>query len=246
MQTIDVVFNGLFTSQCVVIGLQSTGEARTLEALEEGGGELNDFVSTAKYVFGHGNLFSMTQSWETPRYLILMCFYSCRGVLQSLIEKHFPAPDRQKLYSLLGIDLPSKKAASSSDTAAQLEQKGKKRKGMESRSANVKSCNYNVTFDNFLLSGTLLTFLAPESKKQQKKKPRKHGGLSGTSSEESQSEESDKESSKDCDSDDSFKSVSSADEDDDFNPFRDESDDDEEDGKIISQVLKKTEEKEQP
>lgn len=35
-------------SQCVVIGLQSTGEARTLEALEEGGGELNDFVSTAK------------------------------------------------------------------------------------------------------------------------------------------------------------------------------------------------------
>ena len=33
-----------------MIGLQSTGEARTLEALEEGGGELNDFVSTAKYV----------------------------------------------------------------------------------------------------------------------------------------------------------------------------------------------------
>uniref|UniRef100_A0A3Q1HQ51 Protein strawberry notch homolog 1 n=1 Tax=Anabas testudineus TaxID=64144 RepID=A0A3Q1HQ51_ANATE len=65
--------------KCVVIGLQSTGEARTLEALEEGGGELNDFVSTAK------------------------------GVLQSLIEKHFPAPDRQKLYSLLGIDLSAKK-----------------------------------------------------------------------------------------------------------------------------------------
>lgn len=34
--------------QCVVIGLQSTGEARTLEQLEEQGGELNDFVSTAK------------------------------------------------------------------------------------------------------------------------------------------------------------------------------------------------------
>uniref|UniRef100_A0A8C5LUG7 Protein strawberry notch homolog 1 n=1 Tax=Leptobrachium leishanense TaxID=445787 RepID=A0A8C5LUG7_9ANUR len=61
--------------KCVVIGLQSTGEARTLEALEEGGGELNDFVSTAK------------------------------GVLQSLIEKHFPAPDRKKLFSLLGIDI---------------------------------------------------------------------------------------------------------------------------------------------
>uniref|UniRef100_A0A8C4TFV8 Protein strawberry notch homolog 1 n=1 Tax=Erpetoichthys calabaricus TaxID=27687 RepID=A0A8C4TFV8_ERPCA len=68
--------------KCVVIGLQSTGEARTLEALEEGGGELNDFVSTAK------------------------------GVMQSLIEKHFPAPDRQKLFSLLGIDLSSKKTPS--------------------------------------------------------------------------------------------------------------------------------------
>ena len=33
-----------------MIGLQSTGEARTLEQLEEMGGELNDFVSTAKYV----------------------------------------------------------------------------------------------------------------------------------------------------------------------------------------------------
>lgn len=147
--------------KCVVIGLQSTGEARTLEALEEGGGELNDFVSTAK------------------------------GVLQSLIEKHFPAPDRQKLYSLLGIDLSAKKTPSPSDTAVEQEQKGKKRKGSE-------------------------------VKKQQKKRPRKHGGLSGTSSDESQSEESDR----DCDSDDSFKSVSSADEDDDFNPFREESDDD--------------------
>ncbi|XP_008296810.1 protein strawberry notch homolog 1 isoform X1 [Stegastes partitus] len=87
--------------KCVVIGLQSTGEARTLEALEEGGGELNDFVSTAK------------------------------GVLQSLIEKHFPAPDRQKLYSLLGIDLSAKKTPSPSDTAAETNQKGKKRKGSE-------------------------------------------------------------------------------------------------------------------
>uniref|UniRef100_A0A673ZJE8 Protein strawberry notch homolog 1 n=1 Tax=Salmo trutta TaxID=8032 RepID=A0A673ZJE8_SALTR len=83
--------------KCVVIGLQSTGEARTLEALEEGGGELNDFVSTAK------------------------------GVLQSLVEKHFPAPDRGKLFSLLGIDLPAMKTPFPSEAAA--EQKGKKRKG---------------------------------------------------------------------------------------------------------------------
>ncbi|CAN8016820.1 unnamed protein product [Ixodes persulcatus] len=60
--------------KCVVIGLQSTGEARTLEQLEEQGGELSDFVSTAK------------------------------GVLQTLIEKHFPAPNRKKTLKLLGLD----------------------------------------------------------------------------------------------------------------------------------------------
>ncbi|XP_008323825.1 protein strawberry notch homolog 1 [Cynoglossus semilaevis] len=169
--------------KCVVIGLQSTGEARTLEALEEGGGELNDFVSTAK------------------------------GVLQSLIEKHFPAPDRQKLYSLLGIDLSAKKTPSPSEPGVQHQQKGKKRKGTE-------------------------------VKKQQKKRPRKHGGLSGSSSEESQSEDSDRESGKDGDSDDSLKSVSSADEDDDFNPFRDESDDDDEDDPwLIRKEPKKGKEK---
>lgn len=38
------------SNKCVVIGLQSTGEARTLEALDDAGGELTDFVSTAKFV----------------------------------------------------------------------------------------------------------------------------------------------------------------------------------------------------
>ncbi|XP_075754664.1 protein strawberry notch homolog 1 isoform X1 [Pelodiscus sinensis] len=87
--------------KCVVIGLQSTGEARTLEALEEGGGELNDFVSTAK------------------------------GVLQSLIEKHFPAPDRKKLFSLLGIDLTAQSNNNSPRDSPCKENKMKKRKGEE-------------------------------------------------------------------------------------------------------------------
>ncbi|XP_075218729.1 protein strawberry notch isoform X1 [Lycorma delicatula] len=65
--------------KCVVIGLQSTGEARTLEQLERDDGELSDFVSTAK------------------------------GVLQTLVEKHFPAPDRSRIQRLLGLDPPSKK-----------------------------------------------------------------------------------------------------------------------------------------
>ncbi|NXP21042.1 SBNO1 protein, partial [Scytalopus superciliaris] len=87
--------------KCVVIGLQSTGEARTLEALEEGGGELNDFVSTAK------------------------------GVFQSLIEKHFPAPDRKKLFSLLGIDLTAQSNNNSPRDSPCKESKIKKRKGEE-------------------------------------------------------------------------------------------------------------------
>ncbi|XP_044131632.1 protein strawberry notch homolog 1 isoform X1 [Bufo gargarizans] len=87
--------------KCVVIGLQSTGEARTLEALEEGGGELNDFVSTAK------------------------------GVLQSLIEKHFPAPDRKKLFSLLGIDLTAQSNNNSPRESPSKDSKTKKRKGEE-------------------------------------------------------------------------------------------------------------------
>ncbi|XP_067015400.2 protein strawberry notch isoform X2 [Anabrus simplex] len=64
--------------KCVVIGLQSTGEARTLEQLERDDGELSDFVSTAK------------------------------GVLQTLVEKHFPAPDRNRIHRLLGLDIPKK------------------------------------------------------------------------------------------------------------------------------------------
>uniref|UniRef100_A0A452H5E3 Protein strawberry notch homolog 1 n=1 Tax=Gopherus agassizii TaxID=38772 RepID=A0A452H5E3_9SAUR len=89
--------------KCVVIGLQSTGEARTLEALEEGGGELNDFVSTAK------------------------------GVLQSLIEKHFPAPDRKKLFSLLGIDLT---AQSNNNSPRDKTKKARKTSGLAGSSSD--------------------------------------------------------------------------------------------------------------
>lgn len=158
-------------------------------------------------------------------------FFTRRGVLQALVEKHFPAPDRQKLYSLLGIDLSAKKTPSPhDDTAAKTEQKGKKRKGHRSLTLVPNRCKA-VNWPFLTLWLVFLTLSGTDVKKQQKKKPRKHGGLSGTSSDESLGEDSDKESDKE--SDDSFKSVSSADEDDDFNPFRDESDDDEEDGKNL-------------
>lgn len=58
-RVVDLAQKALKNKKCVVIGLQSTGEARTIEQLDEFG-EINDFISTA------------------------------RGVLQNLVEKHFP------------------------------------------------------------------------------------------------------------------------------------------------------------
>lgn len=40
--------NAIADEKCVVIGLQSTGEARTLEEVDNQGGKLTDFISTAK------------------------------------------------------------------------------------------------------------------------------------------------------------------------------------------------------
>lgn len=61
---VDIANEALKNGKCVVIGLQSTGEAKTLEALDMNDGDINEFVSTAKATF------------------------------ESLIENHFPAPGR--------------------------------------------------------------------------------------------------------------------------------------------------------
>ncbi|XP_037935449.1 protein strawberry notch isoform X2 [Teleopsis dalmanni] len=114
--------------KCVVIGLQSTGEARTLEQLERDDGELNDFVSTAK------------------------------GVFQSLVEKHFPAPDRNRINRILGLNTTddrkltiqaiidevknkSKNEASSSNI-------GNKRKAVRSDSSDIKKSRNNSWEDS--------------------------------------------------------------------------------------------------
>ncbi|EDW37031.1 GL26016 [Drosophila persimilis] len=55
----------------VVIGLQSTGETRTLEHLERNNGKLTSFVSTSKMI------------------------------IQSFVEKHFPAPKREAFIELV-------------------------------------------------------------------------------------------------------------------------------------------------
>ncbi|EDV95999.1 GH16004 [Drosophila grimshawi] len=57
--------------KAVVIGLQSTGESRTLEHLELYQGELTGFVSTSKMI------------------------------IKSFVEKYFPAPTRESFYKLL-------------------------------------------------------------------------------------------------------------------------------------------------
>lgn len=75
---VSVAREAVKCGKCVVIGLQSTGEARTLDQIEKDDGELSDFVSTAK------------------------------GVLQSVVEKHFPAPDRSRILRLLGLSPPRK------------------------------------------------------------------------------------------------------------------------------------------
>jgi len=47
-EAIRLTKKALEDGKCVVIGLQSTGEARTLEQLERNDGDLSGFVSTAK------------------------------------------------------------------------------------------------------------------------------------------------------------------------------------------------------
>ena len=46
--TVALVREAVKHGKCVVIGVQSTGEAGTVDQLEKCGGELDEFVSTAK------------------------------------------------------------------------------------------------------------------------------------------------------------------------------------------------------
>ncbi|KTF80688.1 hypothetical protein cypCar_00037384, partial [Cyprinus carpio] len=65
---VEIAYTELQQGKCIVIGLQSTGEARTREVLDENDGHLDRFVSAAE------------------------------GVFQSLVQKHFPTqkPKREK------------------------------------------------------------------------------------------------------------------------------------------------------
>eukprot|EP00092_Neocalanus_flemingeri_P007898 GFUD01008524.1.p1 GENE.GFUD01008524.1~~GFUD01008524.1.p1 ORF type:complete len:1137 (+),score=338.24 GFUD01008524.1:191-3601(+) len=107
--------------KCIVIGLQSTGEARTLEQVEREE-ELSDFVSTSK------------------------------GVLQSLVEKHFPAPDRGKITKILGI---GKQSTILDELGISTEKNGKKKgetpvlgKRNKRQAATTASKKVKIDYDN--------------------------------------------------------------------------------------------------
>jgi uncharacterized membrane protein len=51
--TAQVARQAVADGMCVVIGLQSTGEANTKSALDEAGAELDDFVSAPKVIMQH-------------------------------------------------------------------------------------------------------------------------------------------------------------------------------------------------
>lgn len=117
-----------------MIGLQSTGEARTLEQLERDEGELTDFVSTAK------------------------------GVFQTLVEKHFPAPDRNRIHRLLGLELPSNsKKTTSNGTEEANSSSGKRKPG-----------NLVSKFRNFVKIHLKTVCSATSGSKRQQKKQMVH------------------------------------------------------------------------
>ncbi|CAH8532378.1 unnamed protein product [Schistosoma bovis] len=83
---VEIAKTAVDEGKCVVIGLQSTGEAKTLEQVEEYGLDLGEFVSTAK------------------------------GVFQCLVEKYFPTPTNVDNFSLRGDKLASAGDRSSNTT----------------------------------------------------------------------------------------------------------------------------------
>lgn len=103
---IEIANQALNDGKCVVIGLQSTGEAKTLEMLEEGG-DINEFVSTARATF------------------------------ESLIENHFPAPNRGRRRKT-----PTSEASTDSDIATR----------GDSNQATISPAGSSSTDDLFLLT----------------------------------------------------------------------------------------------
>ena len=61
--------------------------------------------------------------------MVFLTFFCCRGVLQALIKKQFPAPDTRKVADLFGIDDDGKISGRSSPASGQLTPKKRKKQG---------------------------------------------------------------------------------------------------------------------
>merc|ERR1719225_1865187 len=179
--------------KCVVIGLQSTGEARTIEVVEREE-ELTDFVSTAK------------------------------GVMQSLVEKHFPAPDREKINRILGIGKPK---TILDELGIKYEKNGGSRSNSSpSRPSRQAAATSLLAMDT--LNGKRKRKAADNVKKRMKTD---WDELGSSSEEEEKNNESDYENEDlDNDSDDDVQSddydPNNSDDEDDFNPFGDSDEED--------------------
>ena len=84
-EVIRLAKKALEDGKCVVIGLQSTGEARTLEQLERNAGELTGFISTAKLVLGYmyvtiGPLVVLRFETESSICIVFLFFFFIFGV----------------------------------------------------------------------------------------------------------------------------------------------------------------------
>ncbi|XP_033106947.1 protein strawberry notch-like isoform X2 [Anneissia japonica] len=87
-------------NKCVVIGLQSTGEARTIDAVKSAGNNLTSFVSSTK------------------------------GILRTLIERHFPCQDRKGILDLDFSDPGSNLSPASFSQDEEGGDRSRKRKGL--------------------------------------------------------------------------------------------------------------------
>ncbi|XP_017116097.1 protein strawberry notch isoform X2 [Drosophila elegans] len=197
--------------KCVVIGLQSTGEARTLDQLERDDGELTDFVSTAK------------------------------GVFQSFVERHFPAPDRNRINRILGLYDETPSQLSIADSTSSLGSNnnnssaaGGKRKGAASGNNDNGSSAAGGKSKKKKRSGSWQYSDSDDDEDTARKRTRKRdgGGNSNSDSDEADSDDEfgsdlddENEDDEDHDVDSDRRSVAS-DASSDFNPFFSGSDSD--------------------
>nr|NP_511144.2 strawberry notch, isoform A [Drosophila melanogaster]AAF48240.1 strawberry notch, isoform A [Drosophila melanogaster] len=185
--------------KCVVIGLQSTGEARTLDQLERDDGELTDFVSTAK------------------------------GVFQSFVERHFPAPDRNRINRILGLYDETPSLSSVADSTSSLSNNSNITTAAGKRKGSNNNDNRSTKIKKKKRSGSWECSDSEDENTDMKRNRKRDGGNSNSDSDEANSDDDLKSDIDDEDEDhdvDSDQRSVASDASSDFNPFFSGSDSD--------------------